>query len=85
MISCSIIAQELVKYSPNSFQLMLSIVSKSAPQHLLFVNLVLDVLLPSGKHGTCLTAIVPQKVVSNLPMSFLDSQIIDLLELSHLL
>ena len=59
--------------------------SKSALQNFLFVNLVLDVLLPSDEHGPCLAAIVPQKVVSNLPMSFFDSQIIDLPELSHLL
>ena len=74
-----------MKYSPDSSQLILSPVSQSTSQYFLFVNLLPDILLPSGKHGARLTAIVPQKVVSNLSMSFLDSQIIDLLEFSYLL
>jgi len=77
MIPCSIIAQELVKYSPDRFQLILPPVSKSALQNFLFVDLVPDVLLPPDKHSPCAAAVVPQEVVSNLPMGLLDPQIID--------
>ena len=74
-----------MKYSPDRFQLILPPVSKSAPQNFLFVDLVPDVLLPSDEHSPCLAAVVPQEVVSNLPMGLLDSQIIDVPESSHLL
>ena len=73
VFSGTIITQEFSENSSNSFELAPSPMVKSSFEQLFFMNLLLDVLLPSGKHCTSLAAVISQEVISNLSVGLLGS------------
>jgi hypothetical protein len=85
VLSGTIITQEFSENSSNSFELALSPMVKGSFQQLFFMNLLLDVSLPSGKHCTSLAAVISQKVISDLSVGLRGSFPVVLLESCFLL